>query len=71
MIALIALLALAVTVGMIIGIFAIFIALMKATIRGIRKRGTVTTPVASEGAVGDPLNATDQEFLRLITTEWP
>lgn len=74
MIALIALFALGIIAGLVIGILAIVVALIKVVLRGIRRRhatepdGTAGAPVA-ESCI--PQRATDQEFLRIIATEWP
>lgn len=73
MIALIALFALAVVVGVAIGILAIVIALIKIILRGIRRRhATEPHKTAGDPAIesGATEQTTDQEFLRLMTTEW-
>lgn len=73
MIALIALFALAIMAGLVIGILAIVVALIKVILRGIRGRHA-TEPLGTAGIPDaescTPQRAIDQEFLRLMTTEW-
>lgn len=74
MIALIALFALAVIIGFVVGICALTIALIKVLFRATRRSITrKRSSAASEewGACDNSHEATDREFLRLVATEWP
>lgn len=70
MIAVIALFALAVLLGAVIGIIAIVVALFKVIMRAASRRGAAPSASATRDMSANSQESTDQEFFRLMTSEW-